>query len=74
MEEPIKPLSVIIQEDKKKIADVINDCKLPAYLLEPIIRELYDQVIDLKNNEYRKEKKEYEQKIAEINKKIIKNK
>lgn len=55
-----KPANLIIEETKEKIVKVINESGLPPFLLEPILKNLYDQISILKQRELEKSKQEYE--------------
>ena len=55
-----KPANLIIEETKEKIVKVINESGLPPFLLEPILKNLYDQISILKQQELEKSKQEYE--------------
>ena len=39
-----KPTNLIMEETKLNIARIINESKLPAFLLEPLLKDLYNQV------------------------------
>ena len=55
-----KPANLIIEETKEKIVKVINESGLPPFLLEPILKNLYNQISILKQQELEKSKQEYE--------------
>ena len=46
-----KPLNLIIEEGKESIIKAVNSSGLPAYLLEPIIKDIYNEIVVLKNKE-----------------------
>ena len=54
-----KPANLIIEETKEKIVKVINESGLPPFLLEPILKNLYNQISILKQQELEKSKQEY---------------
>lgn len=58
-----KPLNLKIQETRDKIADAINEAKLPAYLLKPIIKDLYLELQNLEQDELAKSRMEYEKSL-----------
>ncbi len=64
-----KPLNLLLEEEKEKIVQVINQTKLPAFLLEPIIKEIYMQISELKKRELEESVKKYEESKIEENKK-----
>lgn len=45
---------LILKERKirEDIVNAINDANLPAFILKPIIKELYDEIIALDNEQY----------------------
>lgn len=59
-----KPLCLRIEEAKTEIASVINRQRgengIPFYLLEPIVKDLYTQVVNGKNAEIEAVRKDYE--------------
>ena len=64
-----KPLCLRIEEAKTEIASVINQQRsekgIPFYLLEPIIKDLYAQVVNGKNAEIEAIRRDYEK--TEVN-------
>ncbi len=44
-----KPLSVAITEVKKGIASIINGSGLPIYISEMIIKDIYNDIIEVSN-------------------------
>lgn len=65
-----KPLNLLIEEGKTKIIQSINDTKLPAFLLEPILKDIYMEISNNKKIEYENSKKQYEEKLKESEKNI----
>lgn len=60
MEEKIKkPLSLVIKECREKIESAINASNLPPYLLEPVLKDYYNQVSILAHNITTEEENEY---------------
>ena len=62
---------IIKQEEfNKELAELINKSGLPAFIVEPILKDYYNQVVELKNQQYQqaiqiteeKKQKEIEQK------------
>lgn len=60
-----KPADLIVEETKEKITKTINESGLPPFLIEPILKELYNQVSFLKQKELEKSKKNYEESLRE---------
>lgn len=55
-----KPANLIIEETKENLVKVINESGLPPFLVEPILKDLYNQISILKQQELEKSKQEYE--------------
>lgn len=60
-----KPANLIVEETRENITKVINESGLPPFLIEPIVRDIYNQVIFLKQQELEKSKKDYEESLKE---------
>ena len=60
-----KPANLIMEETKENIAKVVNESGLPAFLLEPILKDLYNQVNILKQQELEQSKKQYEDRLKQ---------
>jgi hypothetical protein len=60
-----KPVSIKVQELKEELVDLINDSGLPAFIVEPIVKDIYEQIIQAKNQEYTKDKENYENSLKE---------
>lgn len=58
-----KPADLIVEETKEKLAKVINESGLPPFLLEPLIKDLYNQISFLKQKELEKSKKDYQESL-----------
>lgn len=56
-----KPISVQINEAKQNIVDCINEQHLHVSILEPIVKEIYEQVHMLAQQQYEVEKKQWEE-------------
>ena len=70
-----KPANLIMEETKGNIIKIINDSGLPPFLLEPILKDLFNQISILKQQELEKSKQEYENSLnQEKEKKGAKNK
>ena len=39
-----KPISMVINETRISLADICNQSGLPACILEPIVKDLYDEI------------------------------
>ena len=58
-----KPITVVRQEFIDTISNDINNCGLPLFVIEPILRDIYLEVKSLSQKQYEIEKAEYEKKI-----------
>lgn len=56
-----KPLSVTMTEIKTNIAKIINESGVPMYILEPIVRDIYEQICKVGNQQMEREAKEWEE-------------
>ena len=64
-----KPANLIIEETKENLVKVINESGLPPFLLEPILKDLYNQINILKQQELEQSKKQYEDSLKREEKK-----
>lgn len=48
----MKELILKERETKEKIVQVVNESGLPAFILKPILKEFYEQVVVLEENQY----------------------
>lgn len=64
-----KPANLIVEETKENIVKTINESGLPPFLLEPILKDLYNQVSILKQQELEKNRQEYENSLKQEEKK-----
>lgn len=55
-----KPADLIVEETKESIVKIVNESGLPPFLLELILKEIYNQVNILKQQELEQSKKQYE--------------
>ena len=61
-----KPISIIIEEARNKLADTVNGLGLSPTILEPIIREMYVEIQQLQKQELAYDKKKYEEYLKTI--------
>ena len=54
-----KPTSLIVQECKQDLVNTLNNSGLPAFILEPIIKDIYQQIAQAMVQEYNRDKQEY---------------
>ena len=59
----MKPLSVVRQEFIEKLVSDVNNCKLPLFVIEPIVQDLLNMVRAAAQKQYEAEKAQYEQQL-----------
>lgn len=62
---PQKPSSVARVEFIDNIADVINNSELPAFVMEPILRDMYFEVQNAAKQQYESDKAQYDKAVQE---------
>ena len=60
-----KPLGIRIEELKKQLADVINSSNLHPYILDNILKDIYQEVHMVYQSQLSKELEEYNNKQKE---------
>lgn len=60
-----KPLSIQVEEFKTDIIKLINDSKLPALVVKPIIKDLYEQLTVQEQMQYKKDVEQYHNAMKE---------
>lgn len=60
-----KPLNLKLKEIKEQIANIINQANLPAYILKPIVKEFYNQLEILEQQELIQAQKQYEKSLKD---------
>lgn len=58
-----KPISIRVQEFKENLVNTINNSGLIPIIVEPIIKDLYEQVVVQKDKQYEQDKLEYEKSL-----------
>lgn len=58
-----KPISIIIEETKQSIAEVLNESGLHPYVMETIMKDLYEEVHSVYIKTVQQEKAEYEKSL-----------
>lgn len=55
---------IIIKERelRENLIQLINSSGLPAFILKPIVKEIYDQVINIENQQYEEAKQKINEK------------
>ena len=64
MEQITKPITVVRQEFIEKMVNEINTCGLPLFVVEPILKDLLNEVNATVKQQYEMEKAQYELALA----------
>ena len=64
-----KPLSVIINETKSNIIGAVNNSNLSPVILEPIVRDIYNEISNLARTQTENETRQYYAELAEVKRK-----
>ena len=67
-EKATKPMSVVKQEFIEQIVSDINNCKLPLFVVEYILRDILNTVKSTAQQQFEVEKAQYEQQLHQQNK------
>lgn len=59
-----KPITLVIEETKTKLADIINTSGLPPFVIEPILSTFVQEAHAASKRQYEIDKIQYEQAIA----------
>lgn len=62
-----KPITLIREETKQKLANVINESGLPAFIIEPILSDFLNETRIVAQRQYEMEKAQYEQSLQDVN-------
>lgn len=61
----VKPMSVIRQEFIEQLVNDVNNCKLPLFVIEPILQDMLNMVKSAAQEQYKAEKAQYEAQLKE---------
>lgn len=59
-----KPITLVIEETKTKLAEIINTSGLPPFVIEPILSTFLQEAHAASKRQYEIDKLQYEQTIA----------
>jgi hypothetical protein len=59
-----KPSTIIYEEFKQDLANLINNSGLPAFIIEPVLRDYLIEIKTLAQKQYQADKAEYEKSLA----------
>lgn len=60
-----KPSTIIYEEFKQNLANLINDSGLPAFIIEPVLRDYLNEVRLMAQRQYQADKAAYEKYLTE---------
>lgn len=61
---PEKPISVVMDDFKNALYSICQNSALPAYIMEPIVKNLHDDVLLVAKRIIENEKMQYEEEKA----------
>lgn len=62
-----KPVALVVDDFTRKLMEVIEGSQLPCFIMEPILKDLHNQLMDLRRQELQSAQKEYEAVLAQAN-------
>lgn len=69
-----KPFSLMYEEFKQTLTNVINNSGLPASVMEPVLQNYLYELNSIAKNQYYSDKIRYEQSLKESNEKVDEDK
>lgn len=63
-----KPITLIYEEFKKELKDLINNSTLPPFILEPILRDAYNRVKIAEQQQLEKDRQYYQELLSDLGK------
>ena len=61
----IKPITVVREEFISNLTNLINDSMLPAFIIEPILKDMYLETKAMAQRQYEMDRNIYEQSLIE---------
>lgn len=61
----IKPSTIVYEEFKQNLANLINNSGLPAFIVEPVLRDFLTETQIMAQKQYMADKAAYEKALAE---------
>lgn len=62
-EQPIKPITLVHEEFVSDLTNIINNSKLPAFIIEPILKDLYLEIKAMSKRQLARDKEIYNQSL-----------
>ena len=66
-----KPITVVYEEFKQNLANVINNSGLHPFMIEPILQEFLNETRSVVQRQYQIDRMKYEQTLAEEAKEVL---
>ncbi len=67
---PVKPLALVLEETKQELCTLVNRTlqtnALPAYMIEPVVADLHNQLLQAKQLELQVAKDTYDKQLEEF--------
>ena len=60
-----KPISVVYEETKTAVADILNNSKLPPFIIQNILKDFLTEVTILAKQQYEQDLKQYNESLTE---------
>lgn len=67
-EQIMKPMSVARVEFINSLTDLINDSMLPPFIIEPILKDMYNDIHMVAQRQYEADVKRYNEELENTNK------
>ena len=61
-----KPITMVYEEFKQQLADLINNSGLPVFVIEPILQNYLSEVRTLVKRQYEYDKAQYEEALLAL--------
>ena len=61
MENITKPITIVYEEFKNELKDLINNSCLPPFILEPILRDMYNKVKIAEQQQLENDRQRYQE-------------
>lgn len=65
-----KPITVMYEDFKQEMVSLINNSGLPAFMIEPVLRDCLDEVRLLAKKQYLTDKEQYENALSQDTKNV----
>lgn len=62
----VKPITVVREEFVAALSNLINTSKLPPFVIEPILKDMYNDIKLLARRQYEQDKEQYESMLKAV--------